>query len=270
MARIGIKLADGSFFPIIEDETRQRKRMVLTVARPGQTSAQIDLLRYDGDTEQYVGCLVLDELAGEGSAELELIVGFEDDGTIDARVNDAVGGQYQSLSVNVRTLESAGSFSLPDDSAYADDAFGDIGDIGDIEDVDDTDFSPPAEIESDDLSDLDLEDAFDGAVVAEENPSFDDFAGEEMPAVAFGDSDDLLDEEYDDYEDGVDLEDSPRSFSILAILAIVLVGLSVAAVAAYFVFRWLRTDALPGLRGAFIVPLALWRVRPDRLRRRNN
>jgi hypothetical protein len=91
-----------------------------------------------------------------------------------------------------------------------------------------------------------------------------------MPAVAFGDSDDLLDEEYDDYEDGVDLEDSPRSFSILAILAIVLVGLSVAAVAAYFVFRWLRTDALPDLRGAFIVPLALRRVRPDRLRRRNN
>jgi hypothetical protein len=267
VARIGIKLADGSFFPIIEDETRQRKRMVLTVARPGQTSAQIDLLRYDGETEQYVGCLVLDELAGEGSAELELIVGLEEDGTIDARVNDAVGGQYQSLSVNVRTLESAGSFSLPDDSAYDGDSLGDIGDIGDIEDIDDTDFAPPGEIEADDLSDLDLEDAFDDAPADEGDPGFGEDEESDLVAADFDDSDELLDEEYDDE---LDLESAPRSFSLLAILAIVLVGLSVAAVAAYLVFRWLRTDAMPDLRGAVLVPLVLRRIPTERRRRRNH
>jgi hypothetical protein len=288
VARIGIKLADGSFFPIIEDENSQRKRMVLTVARPGQTSAQIDLLRFDGETEQYVGCLVLDELVGEGTAELELIVGLDDDGTIDARVNDSVGGQYQSLSVNVRTLESAGSFSLPDDSSYPGDSLGDIGDIGDIEDIDDTDFSPPEEIEEDDLSDLDLEDAFgdesDGqSSVRDGETAFDDGpypAGDSFPDLGdptfdedrddqrlagFDDSDELLDEEY---EDGLDLESPPRSFSLLAIVAIVLVGLSVTAVAAYLVFRWLRTDAVPDLRGAFVVPLMMRRVWPNRVRRR--
>lgn len=285
MARIGIKLADGSFFPIIEDESSQRKRMVLTVARPGQTSAQIDLLRFDGETEQYVGCLVLDELVGEGTAELELIVGLDDDGTIDARVNDSVGGQYQSLSVNVRTLESAGSFSLPDDSSYPGDSLGDIGDIGDIEDIDDTDFSPPEEIEDDDLSDLDLEDAFgdesdgqdtlgggdfaadDGSYSAEDTlyPSDGDDSFSDLGDPAFDDSDEFLDE---DYGDDLDLESPPRSFSLLAIVAIVLVGLSVAAVAAYLVFRWLRTDALPDLQGAVIVPMMMRRVRSGRRGRR--
>jgi hypothetical protein len=133
VARIGIKLADGSFYPILEDETRQKKRLILTAARDGQTSAQIDLLRYDDHAEQYVGCLVLEDLPEQGTTELELIVGLDGAGNIDARISDTAGAQYQSLSVSLDTLTSTESFSLPDDEA--EEPFGDVSGVNSLEEI---------------------------------------------------------------------------------------------------------------------------------------
>ena len=201
MALIGIKLADGTFYPVIESDQPQRKRMTLTVAREGQTSAQIDFLRKDGPFDQHVGSLVLQDLASDSAAELALEMGLAADGTIDARVADATGKQFQSFSVNVNTLEAGDSYSLPD--LDMDDLPSDISAVEDMEDL--------------------------------PRPELDEAEPSALP---------------------------PRPFSALVLAAIIMVGLSLVAFAAFSVFRWLQTDALPELRAA--LPGLLMMRRPRR------
>jgi len=242
VARIGIKLADGSFYPILEDDTRQKKRLTLTAARDGQTSAQIDLLRRDENSEQYVGCLVLEDLPAEGSTELELVVGLDGAGTVDARISDTSGAQYQSLSVSLDTLAAAESYSLPDDPPEdTDDALGDVTGVDSLEEIGLPDF------DSDDLQ-------------AAENDAF----GDESAFDADGPEpfiDEPLASDEDEEFDADEVEPAPRPFSPLILAAVLLVGVSAAVLGAFLIFRWLQTDPLPELRAAFLVPAALWRRR---------
>ncbi|MEX2443209.1 MAG: hypothetical protein WD492_06380 [Alkalispirochaeta sp.] len=234
MARIGIKLADGSFYPILEDETRRKKRLTLTAARDGQTSAQIDLLRQDEQSEQYVGCLVLEDLPPEGTTELELVVGLDGDGNVEARISDTSGTQYQSLSVNLATLTSSESFSLPEDDE--EDALGDIADVNSLEEIGLPDFDDAIEDTVDtDTVDTDTVDD-DGERLVDE-PSD---AGEES-----------------DPEEDLEPEPEPRSFSPLILAAVLLIGLSAAVAGAFLVFRWLQTASLPELRAAALAPVML-------------
>ena len=48
--KIGIKLADGSFYPIMEDGVPQKKLMELTTVQDNQTTASIDLYRSESGT----------------------------------------------------------------------------------------------------------------------------------------------------------------------------------------------------------------------------
>jgi hypothetical protein len=43
--QIGIKIADGSFYAILDEGLAQRKRLVLTTVKDNQESVQIDLFR---------------------------------------------------------------------------------------------------------------------------------------------------------------------------------------------------------------------------------
>ena len=45
MKTIGIKLADGSFYPILEEGTAKTYQLDLTTVKDGQTKVQIDLYR---------------------------------------------------------------------------------------------------------------------------------------------------------------------------------------------------------------------------------
>lgn len=238
MARIGIKLADGSFYPILEDETRQKKRLILTAARDGQTSAQIDLLRYDDHTEQYVGCLVLEDLPAQGTTELELVVGLDGEGNVEARISDTAGAQYQSLSVNLDTLTSTESFSLPEDEEA--EPLGDVSGVNSLEEIGLPDF----------------DDTIDEAVESVE----ESFPEEELDYS----SEDVSDSDEMDLDDDADWEPEPRRFSALILAAVLLIGLSAAATGAFLIFRWLQTDPLPELRAAALFPLVAW---PGRRRR---
>ena len=130
MAQIGIKLADHSFYPVLDDDTPQRKRMVLTVARDGQESVQVDLIRRREDGDQSVGCLVLEELHDATGTELEFVLGVDGDGNVEARISDPSGDQFQSFSVQLDQLDVADAYSLPD-------VAGDVADIAGIESIDD-------------------------------------------------------------------------------------------------------------------------------------
>ena len=58
MKTIGIKLADGSFYPILEEGTAKTYQLDLTTVKDGQTKVQIDLYRSESgsmEDAQYVG-----------------------------------------------------------------------------------------------------------------------------------------------------------------------------------------------------------------------
>ncbi|MCG8479792.1 MAG: hypothetical protein MI724_11900, partial [Spirochaetales bacterium] len=267
MSLIGIKLADGSFFPVIEHDMPQRKRVVLTVAREGQTSVQIDLLRRDGDTEQYVGCLVLDDLTEGSETEIELVVALDEEGSVEAKISDKRGEHYQSFSVNLDKIGTPQSYSLPDGEGS--DFNSDIGGVDALEDIglpdiEDDLFDGPLNESTgsvddsyDELPDFDAlelprEEAGDGAFLDDVSAS-SPFGDDDGAISGVTPDDDLFEEQMDDIgtDDAVGSGTlQPRSFSAFALAAIILAALSLIAFGAFGVFRWLQTDALPELRAA--------------------
>lgn len=280
MARIGIKLADGSFFPVLEDSQPARKRLVLSLARTGQTSAQIDIIRRDESLEQSIGCLVLQDLPDGGAADLEFVLGLDAEGTIDARVSDPTGEQYQSVAVSLSTLSNLESYSLPDTTE--DEPLTDIGGVDSLEDIslpdleDEVDFdatpfssattqdaaSDPGD---DDLSSFDLDDAFNSDI--EEEGMLDDVAtavpGMDSDAEYF---DEMPDEDMAD-EDEDEAPVPPRSFSPLLLISLILVVLSLAALGAYGVFRWLQSEPVPAIRASLFLITPAFRSHAIRRRR---
>jgi hypothetical protein len=246
VAQIGIKLADHTFYPVLEDETPRRKRTVLSVAKEGQRSVQVDVIRRDDGNDQVVGSLVLEDLPDDSGGEVEFVLGIDSDGTVDARISDPSGEQYQSFSVNVTQLDLAESFSLPDES----DASG-YGGVAAVDDsLDSTDFgmpeiSLPDEFDDDFGGEFEDEDQLHASLSEDLS---DDLAGVgDSPAYESGlgsDADEELEGDVD--ED----EPAPRSFSPLLLAAIILISLSLLALGAFGIFSWLKGDAVPELRAA--------------------
>ncbi len=262
MAQIGIKLADHTFYPVLDDETPRRKRTVLSVAKEGQHSVQVDVIRRDETGDQVVGCLVLEDLPDEAGGEIEFVLGIDADGNVDARISDPSGEQYQSFSVNVAQLDLSESFSLPDESD--EDRYGGVASVDESLDeaLDGSDFempeiSLPDEFDdefadedqlhaslSDDLSN----DLSRSSSVADDTDS--PFEEDDTPAFApdpASDIDEVLE------GDGTDDLPAPRSFNPLLLAAILLISLSLLALAAFGIFTWLRGDPIPELRAAGVI-----------------
>ena len=77
---IGIKLADGSYYPIInEEDAPKRRKLVLTTAHDDQTNVQIDLFRGEGSNIKdalYIGSLFIEniEMAEKGEPDIDLVL----------------------------------------------------------------------------------------------------------------------------------------------------------------------------------------------------
>jgi hypothetical protein len=90
---IGIKVADGAFFPVLTEDTVARKRLVLTTAHDGQTSVQIDFYRtsskYIHDAA-YIGTLLIENIQKKtkGSPSIELTVSLDANGEFSAEAHD--------------------------------------------------------------------------------------------------------------------------------------------------------------------------------------
>ena len=118
-SNIGIKIADGTFYPILEKESFSRKKLILTTIEDDQTNVQIDL--YEGEDEllssnRYVGSLLIEDVApgSAGEAEIELLVGVGSDGSLSAQAQDLRSGESQSLSVSLESLDNEGIYDMPD------------------------------------------------------------------------------------------------------------------------------------------------------------
>lgn len=239
MAKIGIRLANGEFYSVLDDSNPAKKRVTLTTVQDDQQNVQIDILRRADDAEksEYVGTLLLEDLSAEPGhpVELELVVGVDQNGTISARLGDTQGSQYQSFSIEADQIEQQGPFGLPDfDTEFE-------ADIDSIEDVGD-----------EDLGDLQLDDDF---------PDLGDEvdAGVEESLADRGKHADYSDEQDQPADEEEEVTVPPRPFQPLLLVAIVLVTLSVLSLGAYLIFKLLQSDALPELtrRAATILPFVL-------------
>ena len=170
MKTIGIKLADGSFYPILEEGTAKTYQLDLTTVKDGQTKVQIDLYRSESgsmEDAQYVDTLEVSNLVPHpnGEADLHLSVALNEKNELDAKVIDEETGRKSETSVTLvsRTLaeranpanfelseeqkDSAGQDKIDeipeiaaglDEPTFAEDDFA-------AETIEDSDFSEPSE-----------------------------------------------------------------------------------------------------------------------------
>jgi hypothetical protein len=117
--KIGLKLADGEFYPVLEDGHAARKRLVVTTVQDGQPSVQIDLYRGEGSTvagASYIGSLVVEGIPKmpKGEPDIRMDLGLAADGTLTAFAQEASTGASQSLKVSLEALSEEEKYEIPD------------------------------------------------------------------------------------------------------------------------------------------------------------
>ena len=134
---IGIKLADGSFYPILEEGVPKKKLLELTTVQDNQTTIMVDL--YSSETNsmadaQYVDTLQISSLIPhpEGEPNICLSVQIDENNVLSAEVSDAESGTSSNTSVELisrteaeraETPNPIEDVTLADENAFADDSF---------------------------------------------------------------------------------------------------------------------------------------------------
>jgi hypothetical protein len=90
---IGIKIADGSFFPILEEDKAAKKRLVLTTAHDVQTNVQIDVYKSSSmsmNDASYIGTLLVENILQKkkGDPSIELVISYDANGELSATAYD--------------------------------------------------------------------------------------------------------------------------------------------------------------------------------------
>ena len=112
MKTIGIKLADGSFYPVLEDNKPSEKQLELTTAHNNQTKVMVDLYRSatcSMDDAEYVDSLQIENLNARpnGEADIKFSVSLDEDNKLSARIVDSETGNESNTNITLvsRTLE---------------------------------------------------------------------------------------------------------------------------------------------------------------------
>lgn len=255
-ATIGIKIADGSFVPVFDRSFRGKRRLVLTTVRDNQDSVQIDLYQGVGEGlegPEYIGSLVVENIspAPKGSPEVNLMVGIDEAGNLNATATDSSSGEYQSLSVSLASLD-AGKSDLPDfalEEPVIDDDFDfDFSDTG--EETSGSEESYGAEVSFEEDASLEDEGPFgDESPFDEEPPEEEGFESEFDSDIA-----ESLDESFVDSEGSEEQEPGRRKLHGLLFAGFILLSLAALALLTYFVFRALRGPELPTLEAQLLAP----------------
>ena len=151
---IGIKLSDGSFYPVLTMGKNPGKQLKLTTARDGQTSIRLHLYRSAFGTmedAEYIDSLRLDDLNFHAMNEptVALSLTADENGNVSAELTDSETGRSTSKTVSVPFTPVAA----------ADEPLSDISDMPDIPDFDvDFDIPEPKDISEFDVPPLTEED----------------------------------------------------------------------------------------------------------------
>ena len=112
---IGIKVADGSYYPVLEHGFTGRKKLTLTTVKKNQDKVQIDLYRGDGKSlseAHYLGSIVLENIpAGDkGEPEIELSIAVDADGQLSAEASEVSTGESQRFTASLTTLAAEDTY----------------------------------------------------------------------------------------------------------------------------------------------------------------
>ena len=112
MKTIGIKLADGSFYPVLEEDTPAEKVLELTTAHNNQTKVMVDLYRSRNCTmedAEYVDSLQIESLNAHPNGEptISFCVSIDEDNQLSARIKDPETGRESDTTITLvsRTVE---------------------------------------------------------------------------------------------------------------------------------------------------------------------
>ena len=112
MKTIGIKLADGSFYPILEDNKPSEKQLELTTAHNNQTKVMVDLYRSatcSMDDAEYVDSLQIENLTARpnGETDIKFTISLDEDNQLQAQIVDPETGNESNTTITLvsRTLE---------------------------------------------------------------------------------------------------------------------------------------------------------------------
>ncbi|MCX7788069.1 MAG: Hsp70 family protein [Spirochaetes bacterium] len=120
---IGIKTADGKLFPILQEDEKTKKRVILTTVRDDQPLVHIDLYRGKGEqmeAAELVGRLRIEHVppSKQGEPDIELLLGMDTEGNLISKAKvDSPNTQTEEQSLIVRLNEPhepSGEFSVND------------------------------------------------------------------------------------------------------------------------------------------------------------
>ena len=116
---IGIKLADGSFYPILEEGLPEKKILELTTVNDNQTTVQVDLYRSGSGTmenAEYIDTMRIDNLIPHpnGEPSINLSIGLDEAGSLSAEVLDPETGVHTHTTVNLVTRPQSERDEAPD------------------------------------------------------------------------------------------------------------------------------------------------------------
>ena len=103
---IGIKIANGEYYPILSETDLVRRRLILTTASDNQEKAQIEFFKAeenDAESLSFLGSLQIVDIepSPKGKPEIELVLGIDAGGRLNAAVRDKDGGGSQTLDVSL-------------------------------------------------------------------------------------------------------------------------------------------------------------------------
>jgi hypothetical protein len=120
---IGIKIANGEFYPIVGENSSVKKRLILTTVHDKQRSVQIDLYKSFTNTMAdalYIGSLVVENIKPrpKGEPSIELVISSTETGEIVADAIDldsSTHGEHHYLNVSLKSLdEDNREYEIPD------------------------------------------------------------------------------------------------------------------------------------------------------------
>jgi len=121
-ATIGIKIANGEFYSIVDENSSAKKRLILTTVHDNQNSVQIDLYKSYSRTmadAMYIGSLVVENIKPrpKGEPSIELVINSTADGNVNADAWDmeTAAGEHQYMNVSLKSLdEDTRDYDIPD------------------------------------------------------------------------------------------------------------------------------------------------------------
>lgn len=106
MKKIGIKLADGTFFPILEEGSPEKKEINLTTVKDNQTKVKVDLYRGEKssiDEAEYLDTLEISKMKKHpnGEPNIGLEISLDEKNELSAKIVDKESGAESQVSISL-------------------------------------------------------------------------------------------------------------------------------------------------------------------------